>query len=97
MVREAHKYGCTCDAGGISRGSSGKTSAIAFSAVQPRRLNLLKATSNAFLAEELALGDLGPTGMVQAFKTASTHIPVRTAGPLVGARGRELLPPLPPD
>jgi len=71
------------DAGGTLQCSSGKINAVSFSAVQPRRLKLLKVTSNAFLTEELALGDLGPTGMVQAFKTASTLISVRQAVPLV--------------
>jgi hypothetical protein len=47
------------DAGGTLRGSSGKTSAIAFPAVQPHRLEVLKAASHAFVAAEQALGDVG--------------------------------------
>jgi hypothetical protein len=46
----------TDDAGGAvdpSRGSSGMTSAVAFSVVQPHRLGFLKATSNAFVATRL--------------------------------------------
>ena len=48
------------DAVGTSRGPSGKTNAIAFSAVQPHRLEVFKAASNAFIAAEQGLGDLGP-------------------------------------
>ncbi len=73
----------TDDAGGAGdtlRGSSSKTDAVAFSAVQPHRLEILKATSNAFVAEERVLGDAGPKGVLGAFKTASTHISVRRAG-----------------
>ena len=40
------------DADDIVRGSSGKTNAVVFSAVQPHRLEVLKAASNAFVAEE---------------------------------------------
>jgi hypothetical protein len=39
-------------AGGIVRCSSSKTSTIAFSAGQPYGLEVLKAASNAFVAEE---------------------------------------------
>jgi hypothetical protein len=39
------------------RGSSGKTNDIASSAVQPHRLEGLKAASNAFVAEEYTLDD----------------------------------------
>jgi hypothetical protein len=82
------------DAGGISRGSSCKTSAIAFSAVQPHRLEVLKATSNAFVAEEQALGDVGPNGVLRAFKIASRLIELWPPGPLVADRGRiSCLPP----
>jgi hypothetical protein len=44
--------GDTVDAGGISRGSSGKIRVVAFSAVQSHRRGVLKAASNAFLAAE---------------------------------------------
>ena len=47
------------DAGGILRGSSGKENTVAFSAVQPHRLEVLKAASNAFVAEEQAPGECG--------------------------------------
>jgi hypothetical protein len=50
------------------------TSAIAFSAIQPHRLEVLKAASSAFVAEERALGDVGPNGVLRAFKTACTLI-----------------------
>ena len=39
-----------------------------------------KAASNAFVAEEQALGDVGPNGVLRAFKTASTHIEPRRLG-----------------
>ena len=55
------------DTVGTLRSSSGKTNAIAFSAVQPHRLEVLKAVSNAFVAEEQGLGDLGPNGVLRAF------------------------------
>jgi hypothetical protein len=58
-VRKTIKYVLTVDAGGISRSSSSKTNAVVFSAVQPHRLQVLKAASNAFVAEEQALGDVG--------------------------------------
>jgi hypothetical protein len=41
--------------------------AIAFSAVQPHRLEVLKAASNAFVVEEQAVGDEGPNGVLRAF------------------------------
>jgi hypothetical protein len=44
------------DASGISRGASGETSVIAFSVVQPHRVEVLKAASNAFVAEEMIAG-----------------------------------------
>jgi hypothetical protein len=75
--------GDTVDAGGISRGSSGKIRVVAFSAVQSHRRGVLKAASNAFVAEEQALGDVGPNTMLQAFKAASTHTSVRQAVPLI--------------
>jgi hypothetical protein len=78
-VRKADKYALTGDADGISRGSSGKTSAIAFPAVQPHPLEVLKAVSNAFVAEEQALADVGPDRVLQAFKTACTRISVFTS------------------
>jgi hypothetical protein len=68
------------DAVGTLRCSSGKTNAVAFSAVQPHRLEVLKAASNAFVAEEQALGDVEPNGVLRAFKTACTRISVRRAG-----------------
>ena len=37
------------------RGSSDKTNAVDFSAVRPRRLEVLEAASNAFLGEEWSL------------------------------------------
>jgi hypothetical protein len=43
------------DAGDILRGSSGKTNAVVFSAVQPHRLGVLKAALNALVAEERIL------------------------------------------
>jgi hypothetical protein len=46
------------DAVGTLRGSSGKTSAIAFSAVQLHRLEVLEGASNVFGAEEQTLGDV---------------------------------------
>src|SRR5215208_4109609 len=67
------------DAGGISRGSSGKIRVVAFSAVQSHRLEVLKAASNASVAEEQALADVGPDRVLQALKTACTHIEVRQA------------------
>jgi hypothetical protein len=42
-------------AGDILRGSSGKTNAVVFSAVQPHRLGVLKAALNALVAEERIL------------------------------------------
>ena len=86
-----HIEDCAGDAVGTSRGPSGKTNAIAFSAVQPHRLEVFKAASNAFIAAEQGLGDLGPIEMAQAFKTASTHIEPRSTGPLVADRGLNLL------
>jgi hypothetical protein len=68
------------DADDTLRCSSRKTSAIAFSVVQSCRLEGLKAASNAFEAEELALGDVEPNGVLRAFKTACTRISVRRAG-----------------
>jgi hypothetical protein len=73
----------TDDAGGAvdtSRGSSGKANAVAFAAVQPRRLELLKAASNALVADEQMLGDVGPNGVLRAFKTAPTRISVSRVG-----------------
>jgi hypothetical protein len=71
------------DAGSISRGSSGKTSAIAFSAVQLYRLQVLKAASNAFVAEEQALEEPGAyrdgTGLQNRFYTHR----VQATGPLL--------------
>jgi hypothetical protein len=55
MARKADKYALTGDAGGISRCSSGKTSTIAFSAVQPHRLEVLKVALNVVVAAEQAL------------------------------------------
>src|SRR5215208_4795233 len=60
-VKKADKYALTGDAVGTSRDSSGKTSAIAYSAGQPHRLELLKAASNASIAAEQGLGDWGPS------------------------------------
>ena len=82
------------DAGGILRGSSGKTNAVAFSVVPPHRLELFKAASNVFVAEERALGGVRPTEMSQTFKTASTRIGGRRPG-LLGRTGR-LTPATPP-
>ena len=65
------------DAGGLWRGSSGKTSAITFFIVQPHRLEVLRAASNAFVAEELALGALGSNEVLGACKSACTRISVR--------------------
>ena len=45
------------DAVGISRGTFGKASVIAFSAVQSHRLDVLGAASNALVAEEHTLDD----------------------------------------
>jgi hypothetical protein len=60
----------------------------------PDHRGAFQAALNAFVAEERALGDLGPNEMVQAFKTASTHIESRPIGPLREARGRNSrLPP----
>jgi hypothetical protein len=78
-VRKAVKYALTRDGGGVSRGSSGETNAIAFYAVQPHRLLVLKVASNAFVAEEQALADVGPDRVLQALKTAGTHTDVRQA------------------
>ena len=78
-MRKADKYALTGDAVGTLRGSSGKTSAIAYSAVQPHRLEVFKGASNAFIAAEQGLGDLAPIEMAQAFKTASTHIEPKQA------------------
>jgi hypothetical protein len=68
-----HINDCAGDGGGILRGSSGKTNAVIFSAGQPHRLEVLEAASNAFLNEELALGDLGAyrdgTGLQNRFYT----------------------------
>jgi hypothetical protein len=58
-VRKADKYALTGDAVGASRGSSRKTSAIAYFAGQPHRLEIFKAASNAFPSEELTLGGRG--------------------------------------
>jgi hypothetical protein len=82
-----HINGDAGDADGTSRGSSCKTSAIAFCAVQPHRLEVFKAASNAFLAEEQGLGDVGPIEMAQAFNTACTRIEARPTGPLAADRG----------
>jgi hypothetical protein len=68
-------------AGDILRGSSGKTNAVVFSAVQPHRLGVLKAALNALVAEGTDThGPVEPTEMVQAFKTASTRISLRRPG-----------------
>jgi hypothetical protein len=48
------------DAVGTLRGFSVKTSAVVFSEDQPHLLEVLKAASNAFVAEEQALADVGP-------------------------------------
>jgi hypothetical protein len=72
-----HIMGGAVDAGGTLRCSSGQTSAIAFSAVQPHRLEVLKAASNAFVAEGQALGDVGPDRVLRGFKTACIHIESR--------------------
>ena|SRR5215211_3440236 len=68
------------DASAILRGSSGKTSAIAFSIVQPHRLEVLEGASNAFVAEEQAPGDRGPNRVLRGFKIACTRIESRRAG-----------------
>jgi hypothetical protein len=68
------------DAVGTLRSSSGKTNAVAFSAVQPHRLEVLVAASNAFVVEEQALGGVGPNGMLQGFKIACTRIGARPTG-----------------
>ena len=78
-MKKAEKYALTGNAVGTSRGSSGKTSAIVYSAGQPHRLEVFKAALNAFIAAEQGLGDLGPIEMAQAFKTASTHIEPKQA------------------
>ena len=51
--------GGTGDADGILQGSSGEENTAAFSAVQPYRLRVLTAASNASLAEEQAFGAPG--------------------------------------
>jgi hypothetical protein len=66
-----HIMGGAGDAGGTLRGSSGEENTAAFSAVQPHLLEVIKAASNAFIAEEQALRDVGPTEMAQAFKNGS--------------------------
>jgi hypothetical protein len=47
-------------------------------------LSAVAAASNAFVAEEQALEDVGPTEMAQAFKTACTRIEGRPTGPYRG-------------
>ena len=79
-MRKADKYALTGGAGGTLRCYSGKTNAIAFYAVQPHRVQVFKAASNAFVAEEQALGGVGPNGMLQGFKIACTRIEARPTG-----------------
>ena len=88
-------HGNAGGAGGTLRCSSGKTSAIAFYAGQSHRLEVLKGASNAFGAEEQALGGVGPNGMLRGFKIACTRIEGRPTGSLVADRGSNLLLPLP--
>jgi hypothetical protein len=45
----------------------------------PDHRGAFKAASNAFVAEEQALGDVGPNGVLRAFKTACTRISARRA------------------
>jgi hypothetical protein len=45
----------------------------------PDHRGAFKAASNAFVAEKQALGDVGPYGVLRAFKTACTRISVRRA------------------
>ena len=90
-----HIMGGAVDAGGTSRGSSCKTSAVVISAVQPHRLEVLKAASNAFVAEEQALGGVVPNGMPQGFKIAWYTHRVQATSPLVADRRPNLLLPLP--
>ena len=49
---------------------------------------LFKAASNVVVAEELALGGLGPIEMVQAFKAASTRVSIRVGIKIGGAPRR---------
>ena len=73
--------------------SSGKTSAIAFSAVQPHRLDLLKAASNAFVATEQALRGVEPNRLQNRLYAHQRQ----ASGPLVADRGSNLLPIPPPN
>ena len=56
-MRKTNKYVLTGDAGGIVPGSSGKMNAVAFSAVQPHRPEVLKAASNVLQAADYVLDD----------------------------------------
>jgi hypothetical protein len=68
------------DAVDTLRCSSSKTNAVAFSSGKRHRLEVLIAASNAFVAEEQALGDVGSNEILQAFKTAPTLIETRRPG-----------------
>ena len=93
-MRKADKYALTGGAGGTLRCYSGKTNAIAFYAVQPHRVQVFKAASNAFVAEEQALGGVGPNGMLQGFKIACT--PIEPRRPASGSKPGVKPPDYPP-
>jgi hypothetical protein len=95
-VRKDHKYASTSGAGGISRGSSGKTSAVAFYAVEPQRLEVLKAASNAFLAAEMILAALGGSWVAASLQNRLYAHQCQATSPLLVDRGSNLLPTLPP-
>jgi hypothetical protein len=80
------------DAGSISRGSSGKTSAIAFSAVQLYRLQVLKAASNAFVAEEQALEEPGAYRDGRSLQNGLYPHRGQADGPLEKGPASQLLP-----
>jgi hypothetical protein len=83
------------DAGGTLRGSSGKTNAVVFSEGQPHRVEVLKAASSAFVAEEQALADVGPDQGTASFQNgfyAHRGQSDRASGSRPGC---ELLLPLP--
>jgi hypothetical protein len=77
----------------LTKPSNEAYSSAVFSQNVPR---LLKASSNAFVAEVRALADVGPDRVLQAFKTACTRISVRQTRPLVADRGRNSCYPSPP-
>src|SRR5829696_6060662 len=76
----------------LTKPSNEPYSSADFSQNVPR---LFKASSNASLAEERGLHDLGPD-RITALKSARIYTEVRTAGPLVMDRGPKDLIPLPP-